>query len=115
MSGGSIEQVSGRGRDLPSISPLPSPPTKRKREVEVQPESKRAAKRKKLKNRKKNEDDEDIDVEAGINTAIGRMDGRLLADYVAQRTKRFGNDLSLVELEDRYLPGLWNCHSSGLD
>jgi hypothetical protein len=36
------------------------------------------------------------------------MDGRLLADYVAQRTKRFGGDLSLVELEDRHIPGEQN-------
>ena len=41
----------------------------------------------------------------GINTAISKMDTRLLADYVAQRTKRFGDDLSVVELEDLYIPG----------
>ncbi|KAL8985561.1 MAG: hypothetical protein Q9205_000763 [Flavoplaca limonia] len=40
----------------------------------------------------------------GINTAISKMDTRLLADYVAQRTKRFGDDLSVVELEDLYIP-----------
>ncbi|KAL8914163.1 MAG: hypothetical protein Q9171_001158 [Xanthocarpia ochracea] len=39
-----------------------------------------------------------------INPDIGMMDNRLLADYVAQRTKRFGEDLSLVELEDMHIP-----------
>ncbi|KAL8784564.1 MAG: hypothetical protein Q9213_003912 [Squamulea squamosa] len=39
-----------------------------------------------------------------INPAICRMDNRLLADYVAQRTKRFGDHLSLVELEDMHIP-----------
>lgn len=100
-----LEQVPFTGSDSPAVLPQPSPLAKRKREVEAQSESKRSAKRKKLKNRKKNDNEENMDVEASINTAIGRMDGRLLADYVAQRTKRFGNELSLVELEDRYLPG----------
>lgn len=45
------------------------------------------------------------DTDSNINTAIGKMDNRLLADYVAQRTKRFGEDLSLVELEDMHVPG----------
>ncbi|KAI4284135.1 MAG: hypothetical protein L6R38_001632 [Xanthoria sp. 2 TBL-2021] len=44
------------------------------------------------------------DTDSNINTAIGKMDNRLLADYVAQRTKRFGEDLSLVELEDMHVP-----------
>lgn len=45
------------------------------------------------------------DTDTDINTAIGKMDNRLLADYVAQRSKRFGEDLSLVELEDIHVPG----------
>ena len=48
---------------------------------------------------------EHIDVVNGINMAIGGMDSQLLADYFAQSTKRFNSELSLVELEDRYLPG----------
>ncbi|KAL8854885.1 MAG: hypothetical protein Q9221_000391 [Calogaya cf. arnoldii] len=44
------------------------------------------------------------DTDSEINTAISKMDNRLLADYVAQRTKRFGEDLSLVELEDMHVP-----------
>lgn len=45
------------------------------------------------------------ETDSNINTAIGEMDNRLLADYVAQCTKRFGEDLSLVELEDMHVPG----------
>ncbi|KAI4227151.1 MAG: hypothetical protein L6R36_002648 [Xanthoria steineri] len=44
------------------------------------------------------------ETDSNINTAIGEMDNRLLADYVAQCTKRFGEDLSLVELEDMHVP-----------
>ncbi|KAL8675251.1 MAG: hypothetical protein Q9168_000371 [Polycauliona sp. 1 TL-2023] len=44
------------------------------------------------------------DTGSNINTAISKMDSRILADYIAQRTKRFGEDLSLVELEDMHIP-----------
>ncbi|KAI9835404.1 MAG: hypothetical protein M1819_002322 [Sarea resinae] len=89
----------------PSATPEPSAKTstKRKREDGTVVESKRAAKKKKSK-KTKYEGDADLDLEAGINHAIGKMDGRLLADYVAQRTKRFESDLSLMELEEKYLP-----------
>lgn len=93
---------------LEPLSPSASPPPtsgKRKRETQTEAASKRAAKRKKTK-KPKDIDDEDLNVEFGLNLAIGRMDSRLLADLVAQRTKRFEKELSLVELEDRYIPGM---------
>lgn len=40
-----------------------------------------------------------------INPAIGMMDSRMLADYVAQRNRRFGEQLSPVEIEDVRIPG----------
>ena len=50
--------------------------------------------------------DEDLNEELGINAAFSRMDSRLLADYIAQRTLRFGEqELSAVELADRHFPG----------
>ncbi|KAH8882724.1 hypothetical protein GQ53DRAFT_700608 [Thozetella sp. PMI_491] len=49
------------------------------------------------------EDEGDLDVEAGLNKAFERMDSQLLADHVAQRTNRFGTDLSSVELADLYI------------
>ena len=64
----------------------------------------KAAKKKKTKKSKAG-DDENLDLEQGLNMAIGNFDGRLLADYVAQRQRRFGQDLSIVEMEDRYIPG----------
>jgi protein CMS1 len=77
---------------------------KRKWDNESAPE-KRSAKHRKSK-KPKDIADQDLDTENGINVAVSHMDGRLLADYVAQRTKRFQPELSLVELEDRYIPGI---------
>ncbi|AEO65145.1 uncharacterized protein THITE_2111847 [Thermothielavioides terrestris NRRL 8126] len=60
--------------------------------------------RKKQKKQKKMREDEgDLDVEAGLNRAFERMDGQLLADHLAQKTRRFGTDLSPVELSDLYI------------
>lgn len=50
------------------------------------------------------DDDADIDVAAGVNRAFERMDGQLLADRLAQKTRRFGTDLSQIELSDLYVP-----------
>ncbi|RFU28134.1 hypothetical protein B7463_g8191, partial [Scytalidium lignicola] len=47
---------------------------------------------------------EDESGEGGINNAIAAMDNQLLADYVAQQTRRFEDQLSSVELEDKYIP-----------
>ncbi|KAG7291680.1 csm1-like protein [Staphylotrichum longicolle] len=60
--------------------------------------------RKKQKKQKKvREDEDDLDMEAGLNRAFERMDGQLLADHIAQKTRRFGTDLSPVELSDLYI------------
>ncbi|KAK3906601.1 U3-containing 90S pre-ribosomal complex subunit-domain containing protein [Staphylotrichum tortipilum] len=60
--------------------------------------------RKKQKKQKKVRDDEgDLDMEAGLNRGFERMDGQLLADHIAQKTRRFGTDLSPVELSDLYI------------
>lgn len=57
------------------------------------------------KQKKVREDEGDLDVEAGLNRAFERMDGQLIADHVAQKTSRFGTDLSPVELSDLYISG----------
>lgn len=91
-----------------SLVETPSPPglaTSKKRKLEVLSESRRSIKKKK-KPRKANEDqDETLNLEQGVNTSIAKFDNRLLADFVAQRTKRFDPGLTLVELEDRHIPG----------
>ena len=89
----------------PSPTPEPQSTQKRKRaaESEAQPTSKRAAKRKKTK-APKDIDDEALDADAGVNNALAHMDSQLLSDHLLQRTRRFNNDLSIVELEDLTLP-----------
>ncbi|KAG9686859.1 hypothetical protein KCU69_g10737, partial [Aureobasidium melanogenum] len=111
------------GAGIPLMEPLspstsPEPQTrpsgsKRKREDGEEDEAPatqtKAAKRKKAKNAKKAKQPKDIeedalDLEAGVNHAIAHMDSQLLADHVAQRTKRFHTELSDMELEDMHLP-----------
>lgn len=78
-----------------------------KRKIEAdgeKPVSKRAAKRKRKAAATPSAYDE-IDETKGINPAIARMDGALLADHVARQTQRFEKDLSAVELEDLRIPG----------
>jgi protein CMS1 len=79
---------------------------KRKRELEGELEHKSTPARKRRKSKKpKDIDDEDLDLENGINRIIGRMDPSLLGDLVAQRTRRFNRELSVVELEDLLISG----------
>ena len=90
---------------LPTSNKPPLLITKRKRSVdggrELRPS--KSAKLKKGK-RKKPGEYESLDLEQ-LNLAFGELDSRLLADYVAQRTKYFSSELNLVELEDRAIPG----------
>ncbi|KAK7756653.1 Protein cms1 [Diatrype stigma] len=44
-----------------------------------------------------------FDTEAGVNKAIALMDSQLMADHIAQKTSRFGTDLSPIELSDLYI------------
>ncbi|TGJ79157.1 hypothetical protein E0Z10_g9614 [Xylaria hypoxylon] len=44
------------------------------------------------------QEDLDLDLEAGLNKKIGLLDSMLLADHLAQKTRRFGTDLKPVEL-----------------
>ncbi|KAI8627866.1 U3-containing 90S pre-ribosomal complex subunit-domain containing protein [Xylariaceae sp. FL1651] len=44
------------------------------------------------------QDDQDLDLEAGLNKKIALLDNMLLADHLAQKTRRFGTDLKPVEL-----------------
>ena len=76
-----------------------SPESKRKRGLEqLSRKSTRSATSKRVKT-------DDLDAEMSVNTAFSRMDSELLADYVAQRTRKYESDLSVVELQDRYIPG----------
>lgn len=83
------------------------PAGKRKRDPQQSPSNPKLAKRKRQK-RGKNTDDPDIDYERGINSALGRLDRHLLADYLSQKTKQFSDSLSLSELEDKRIPGIYS-------
>lgn len=101
-----------------SASPVPELGNDRKRKIEdddgetteAKAPSKRALKRQKFKAKKSakaaaDPSYADIDSVAGLNTAIGRMDASHLADFIVKQTKRFQPELSVVELEDRRVPG----------
>jgi protein CMS1 len=53
----------------------------------------------------KAKEDEMLDTELGLNKTFSRMDNQLLGDHLAQKTSRFGSDLSSVELSDLTVPG----------
>jgi protein CMS1 len=92
----------------PDLESTETPSKKRKRGA-VENGPKKAAKQRKSKKSKIAEEDE-LDVESGVNNAFSHMDSQLLADYIAQRTRKYESDLSMIELEDKYIPGMQ--HSS---
>ncbi|KAI7298531.1 hypothetical protein KC315_g18014, partial [Hortaea werneckii] len=89
--------------------------SKRKREDDAKPQSKRAAKKRKQTKKPKDVDDDALDTEQRVNHAIAHMDSQLMADHVAQRTKRFQPNLSLVEAEDAHIPASAIRDASGWD
>lgn len=80
-------------------------PKSKKRAAEASTSSATAGKKKRKRMHQNEQDEADFDVEAGLNKAFERMDGQLLADHLAQKTSRFGTDLSSVELSDLYISG----------
>ena len=74
----------------------------KKRAAEDAPASKKAKKKKK---KSSNPEDESLDTELGVNALFSRMDNQLLADYLAQKTSRFGSELSSIELADLTVTG----------
>lgn len=99
------------GTSIRATSPLLT--AKRKRSDGEEHDSEKRRKSRKSSQSKLDED-YDLDLDQGLNLAIARLDNRLLADYVAKRTKRFSPDLSLVELEDRHISGILGDKSSML-
>lgn len=77
-------------------------PKTKKRGIESEDDS---SKRKKRKSARQEENDL-IDLEMSINKAISFMDSQLLSDHFAQRTSRFGSDLSAIELSDLVISGM---------
>lgn len=77
---------------------------KRKREKQ------KANKKKKIKPRGSTETPGSPD--EPVNEEISKMGPPLIADYVAQKLKRFSKDLSPVELFDQCIPGVPPCSAA---
>ncbi|KAL7620957.1 Protein cms1 [Parahypoxylon ruwenzoriense] len=54
--------------------------------------------RKRRKPAAQEQDDLDLDLEAGVNKKIALVDNLLLADHLAKKIRRFGTDLTPIEL-----------------
>ena len=69
-----------------------------------------SGKRKKAKTSKvhRSNGEKNLDLVHGLNLTIAKLDSRLLADYVAKRTKWFSPKLSLVEFEEMYISGIFD-------
>ncbi|KAG9231675.1 U3-containing 90S pre-ribosomal complex subunit-domain containing protein [Amylocarpus encephaloides] len=76
---------------------------KRKRGSKVQVSAKEVAKRPKTKQEKNGEED-GLNLELGINTTFSHMNNQLVADLLAQKTRKYQNDLSSIELGDKNIP-----------
>lgn len=77
-----------KGSSLPMSNP-------KKRQADDAPPAKKSKKRK-----GNAQEDESLDTELGLNTLFSRMDNQLLADHLAKKLTRFGDELSPVELAD---------------
>jgi hypothetical protein len=83
----------------------PKSASKKRKRGDSEQVAKKAAKKTKSKKAKSTAEDE-LDIDAGLNNAFSHMDSQLLADYMAQRTRKFESDLSSIELEDKFIPGM---------
>lgn len=86
---------------IPHLSPITSA---RKRKRNTASTSEQQLRKKKHST---SENDE-IDLSMGINRIFAHMNNHLLADYVAQRTRKFEDDLSPVEWDDRHIAGIYS-------
>ncbi|KAI9776028.1 MAG: hypothetical protein M1839_000630 [Geoglossum umbratile] len=87
------------------LSDSPTPPSsskKRKHVVNAEARAKIVG-RKRAKKTAFLDDGDDL-VADGLNHAFAKMDRLLLSDYVARQVRRFGEDLSSVEMGDKYIP-----------
>ena len=75
--------------------------------------SSRTRKKAKMSKIHRSNEEKDLDLVQGLNLTIAKLDSRLLADYVAKRTKWFFPDLSLVELEEMYISGIFDNSALG--
>lgn len=101
MSSGDLFQELFAGQITQSKVPIPpSTTSSRKRKRNISSTSEQLQERK-----HPTTEIEEVDPSVGINRVFSRMNNDLLADYVAQRTRKFEDDLSPVEWGDRYIAG----------
>ncbi|EPE24304.1 hypothetical protein GLAREA_08155 [Glarea lozoyensis ATCC 20868] len=105
-----LESPAAHPLEAPAVDPQPVS-KKRKRGTKVQITTKDGVKIPKSKKRKADEEDE-IDLELGINTSFAHMNSQLLADHIAQKTRKYESDLSSIELEDKYIPESYICDTT---
>ena len=100
--GGEIAAYASR-----SQSPDSGKTSKKRKLGEISAPTEKSSKRKrKKKPRGRDLEDEQIyDDDLRLNKVVSHMSSGLLADHIAQRTKKLGSDLSVVELEDRRVSG----------
>lgn len=60
----------------------------------------------KPKPKPKTNDSKETEEKGSVDEAIGKMDGRLLADHFLQKAKRHNKELTEVELGDLSVPGI---------
>ena len=98
-----------RGYDLSQVhgsilALSPSQPLKHKRSISDTP-PKSTVNGKKRRKKTTSLINNDLDFENGINSVLGRLNRCLLVDHLTQRTKSFTKDLSLVDSEEKRVPG----------
>ncbi|KAI5300084.1 ribosomal protein S15 [Ascosphaera pollenicola] len=79
---------------------------------ETHSQSQRKAKKQKRAKKDESKDDgaaftsanKDTDKKDGINESIGKMNGPLLADFLAKQIQRHNKEMTAVELNDLYIP-----------
>ena len=95
---------SSAGKTNPDVTPKT---TKKNNNNDTEASSKK--KRKKNKNKDSHVTQgqavKEPERKGGVDEAIGKMDGRLLADYLAQKARKLDKELTAVELEDTYVAG----------
>lgn len=85
---------------------------KRKRDVTDATEKRTAGKKKGRKQKPEDVDFAALNMKLEVNSTIAHMDSRLMADHIAQKTKRFRPELSLVEAENFHVSGKVECDSA---
>ncbi|KIH87329.1 protein CMS1 [Sporothrix brasiliensis 5110] len=110
------QKKEGDDTDKPRQRQTPPPPlSAAEKRAKFKAKKQRAKEQSKLNNNNNNNNNNntnhpyavneaDLDYDLALNRSFARMDGDLAAAYLARQTKRYGSDLSEVELADLSVP-----------